>query len=70
MLTPEPTENAASFEDFLKAVEPRLKRLLAVYRIPGDDAEDVLICSPCQEFGGLFRGPPGMTRNHIRNRHI
>jgi RNA polymerase sigma factor (sigma-70 family) len=42
MLTPEPTENAASFEDFLKAVEPRLKRLLGVYRIPGDDAEDVL----------------------------
>ena len=42
MLTPEPTENAASFEDFLKAVEPKLKRLLAIYRIPSDDAEDVL----------------------------
>ena len=53
MLTPEPTENAASFEDFLKAVEPRLKRLLAVYRIPGDDAEDVLSrpCSPCSISG-------------------
>jgi RNA polymerase sigma factor (sigma-70 family) len=42
MLTPEPTENVATFEDFLKAVEPRLKRLLALYRIPSDDAEDVL----------------------------
>jgi RNA polymerase sigma factor (sigma-70 family) len=42
MLTPEPTENVTTFEDFLKAVEPRLKRLLALYRIPGDDAEDVL----------------------------
>jgi len=36
------TENAASFEEFLKAVEPRLKRLLAKYRIPAEDAEDVL----------------------------
>src|SRR3954467_10702969 len=42
MLTPEPTENVESFEDFLKAVEPKLKRLLAVYRIPSEDAEDVL----------------------------
>jgi RNA polymerase sigma factor (sigma-70 family) len=42
MLTPETTENVTTFEDFLKAVEPRLKRLLALYRIPGDDAEDVL----------------------------
>jgi RNA polymerase sigma-70 factor (ECF subfamily) len=42
MLTPERTETAASFEDFLKEVEPRLKRLLAVYRIPTEDAEDVL----------------------------
>jgi RNA polymerase sigma factor (sigma-70 family) len=42
MLTPERTETAASFEDFLKEVEPRLKRLLAVYRIPSEDAEDVL----------------------------
>jgi RNA polymerase sigma factor (sigma-70 family) len=42
MLTPEPTDDVTTFEDFLKAVEPRLKRLLALYRIPGDDAEDVL----------------------------
>lgn len=42
MLTPEPIQNAESFEDFLTAVEPKLKRLLAVYRIPADDAEDVL----------------------------
>jgi RNA polymerase sigma factor (sigma-70 family) len=31
-----------SFDDFLKKVEPRLKRVLATYRIPADDAEDVL----------------------------
>jgi RNA polymerase sigma factor (sigma-70 family) len=42
MLTPELTQNAASFEDFLTEVEPKLKRLLAVYRIPSEDAEDVL----------------------------
>lgn len=42
MPIPEPTENTASFEEFLKAVEPRLKRLLATYRIPSEDAEDVL----------------------------
>jgi RNA polymerase sigma factor (sigma-70 family) len=42
MLTPDPSENAAPFEEFLKAVEPKLKRLLAAYRIPGEDAEDVL----------------------------
>jgi RNA polymerase sigma factor (sigma-70 family) len=42
MLTPEPTENVTTFEDFLKAVEPRLKRLLALYHIPSEDAEDVL----------------------------
>lgn len=42
MLTPEPTENAASFEEFLKEVEPKLKRLLATYRIPCEDAEDIL----------------------------
>jgi RNA polymerase sigma factor (sigma-70 family) len=42
MLTPEPTETTTTFEDFLKAVEPRLKRLLALYHIPSDDAEDVL----------------------------
>ncbi len=42
MPTPEPIETAESFEEFLKAVEPRLKRLLALYRIPSEDAEDVL----------------------------
>lgn len=31
-----------SFDDFLKKVEPRLKRVLSTYRIPADDAEDVL----------------------------
>lgn len=35
-------EPAASFDDFLKKVEPRLKRLLTTYRIPSEDAEDVL----------------------------
>src|SRR5258706_461682 len=42
MLSPAPTENADSFEDFLKAVEPKLKRLLAYHRIPSEDAEDIL----------------------------
>ncbi|HEX6900874.1 MAG TPA: sigma-70 family RNA polymerase sigma factor [Thermoanaerobaculia bacterium] len=42
MLTPEPTENARSFEEFLKDVEPKLKRLLATYRIPCEDVEDIL----------------------------
>ena len=42
MLTPEPTENLTTFEDFLKAVEPKLKRLLALHHIPGEDAEDVI----------------------------
>jgi RNA polymerase sigma factor (sigma-70 family) len=42
MLIPESTENSDSFEDFLREVEPRLKRLLATYRIPSEDAEDVL----------------------------
>lgn len=32
----------ASFDDFLRRMEPRLKRLLGTYRIPPDDAEDVL----------------------------
>jgi RNA polymerase sigma factor (sigma-70 family) len=31
-----------SFDEFLKEMEPRLKRLLATYRIPTEDAEDVL----------------------------
>ena len=42
MLILERTENAVPFEQFLKAVEPRLKRLLATYSIPGEDAEDIL----------------------------
>lgn len=37
--SPEPT---TSFDDFLRRMEPRLKRLLGTYRIPSDDAEDVL----------------------------
>jgi RNA polymerase sigma factor (sigma-70 family) len=40
-----PDENPApplSFDEFLKEAEPRLKRLLATYRIPAEDAEDVL----------------------------
>ena len=35
-------EHPASFDDFLRRMEPRLKRLLGTYRIPPDDAEDVL----------------------------
>ncbi|MFP5288206.1 MAG: RNA polymerase sigma factor, partial [Thermoanaerobaculia bacterium] len=35
-------EPAVPFDQFLKRVEPRLKRLLSTYRIPSEDAEDVL----------------------------
>jgi RNA polymerase sigma-70 factor (ECF subfamily) len=42
MLSPAPTENTDSFEEFLKGVEPKLKRLLAYHRIPSEDAEDIL----------------------------
>jgi RNA polymerase sigma factor (sigma-70 family) len=42
MSSPEPQEPAVSFDDFLERVEPRLKRVLANYRIPTEDAEDVL----------------------------
>ncbi|MFL6196442.1 MAG: RNA polymerase sigma factor [Thermoanaerobaculia bacterium] len=42
MLTPQRTEIAGSFDEFLKEVEPKLKRLLSTYRIPAEDAEDVL----------------------------
>lgn len=31
-----------SFDEFLKKVEPRLKRVLTTFRIPAEDAEDVL----------------------------
>jgi RNA polymerase sigma factor (sigma-70 family) len=43
MATPDQiSEPSDSFDDFLKRVEPRLKRLLSTYRIPAEDAEDVL----------------------------
>src|SRR3954453_20047333 len=42
MLTPEPTETVTTFEDFLREVEPRLKRLLMQHHIPSEDAKDVL----------------------------
>lgn len=43
MLSLDHTENdALLFEEFLKAVEPKLKRLLASYRIPREDAEDLV----------------------------
>ncbi len=37
-----PQKMAETFEAFLKRLEPRLKRLLAVYRMPREDAEEVL----------------------------
>jgi len=42
MSTPDLSEPAVSFDDFLKKIEPRLKRVLGNYRIPSEDAEDVL----------------------------
>jgi RNA polymerase sigma factor (sigma-70 family) len=45
MSSPEPSDPAVSFdgfEDFLRRVEPKLKRVLARSRIPVDDAEDEL----------------------------
>ncbi len=42
MSTPEQPEPAVSFDDFLKKVEPKLKRILVLYRIPAEDSEDVL----------------------------
>jgi RNA polymerase sigma factor (sigma-70 family) len=43
MATPDETSDPPpSFDEFLKGMEPRLKRLLATYRIPAEDAEDVL----------------------------
>jgi RNA polymerase sigma factor (sigma-70 family) len=42
MFSPAPTENAAPFEDFLKEVEPKLKRMLKHFRIPSEDSEDIL----------------------------
>ena len=42
MSTLESPEPELSFDDFLKTVEPKLKRLLSTFHIPADDAEDVL----------------------------
>jgi RNA polymerase sigma factor (sigma-70 family) len=42
MSTLESHEPELTFDQFLKKVEPKLKRLLSTYRIPVDDAEDVL----------------------------
>lgn len=42
MSNPESPASAAAFDDLLNRIEPRLRRLLAVYRIPREDAEDVL----------------------------
>lgn len=37
-----PASSSLAFEDFLKAMGPKIKRLLATYRVPVEDAEDVL----------------------------
>lgn len=42
MSTLESPEPELTFDQFLQKVEPKLKRLLSTYRIPVDDAEDVL----------------------------
>jgi RNA polymerase sigma factor (sigma-70 family) len=42
MSTLESPEPELTFDDFLEKVEPKLKRVLSTYRIPTDDAEDVL----------------------------
>ena len=42
MSTLESQEPELTFDQFLQKVEPKLKRLLSTYRIPVDDAEDVL----------------------------
>lgn len=34
--------HSGGFDDFLKQVEPKLKRVLATYRVPSEDAEDLL----------------------------
>lgn len=39
---PEHSEAAIPFDDLLKRAEPRLKRMLALYRIPPEDAEDLV----------------------------
>jgi RNA polymerase sigma factor (sigma-70 family) len=43
MATPDQSsEPSVTLTEFLKDMEPKLKRLLALYRIPPEDAEDVL----------------------------
>lgn len=42
MSTLESPEPELTFDQFLKKVEPKLKRVLSTYRIPTEDAEDVL----------------------------
>ena len=42
MSNPDSPASAAAFDDLLLRIEPRLRRLLAAYRIPREDAEDVL----------------------------
>ena len=43
MATPDHSpEPPATFDEFLRRMEPRLKRLLGTYHIPPEDAEDVL----------------------------
>jgi RNA polymerase sigma factor (sigma-70 family) len=41
-MSPKSSQPQVSFEDLLKTIEPKLKRVLATYRIPPEDAEDVL----------------------------
>ena len=42
MPSPELSAAAVPFDELLTRIEPRLRRLLASYRIPHEDAEDVL----------------------------
>ncbi len=42
MSTLESHEPELTFDEFLKKVEPKLKKLLSTYRVPAEDAEDVL----------------------------
>ena len=38
----DPASSSVAFEQFLKTMGPKMKRLLATYRVPVEDAEDVL----------------------------
>jgi RNA polymerase sigma factor (sigma-70 family) len=38
----DPASSSLAFEGFLKVMGPKMKRLLATYRVPVEDAEDVL----------------------------